>query len=98
MFFYNPSSRTSVWERPEDLVGRGDVDKMVGNAPDAVVQSQAALGLATNGVNSENSMTGAVKREVKTDDEQPIPAKKMKKDEPPVKGIQVILVTPPFLF
>ena len=29
VFFYNPSSRTSVWERPEDLNGRADVDKMM---------------------------------------------------------------------
>ncbi|KAF5276039.1 hypothetical protein FQA39_LY00835 [Lamprigera yunnana] len=39
VFFYNPSSRTSVWERPDDLVGRSDVDKMVSNPPDAL-QSQ----------------------------------------------------------
>ena len=93
VFFYNPSSRTSVWERPEDLVSRGDVDKMVGSAPDAVVQSQSALGLAPNGVNSENSVTGAVKREVKAEDEQPIPAKKIKKEEPPVKGNLVTMTT-----
>ena len=29
VFFYNPSSRTSVWERPEELNGRADVDKMM---------------------------------------------------------------------
>ncbi|XP_037088891.1 transcription elongation regulator 1-like, partial [Pollicipes pollicipes] len=29
VFFYNPSSRTSVWERPEELAGRADVDKML---------------------------------------------------------------------
>lgn len=33
VFFYNPSSRTSVWERPEELVGRPDVDKVVSTAP-----------------------------------------------------------------
>jgi len=68
-------------------VGRGDVDKLVGNPPEAVLQSQAALGLGSNGVSSsENSATTAVKREIKSDDEQPIPAKKIKKEEPPVKG------------
>lgn len=35
VFFYNPSSRTSVWERPEELVGRADVDKMVSSPPEA---------------------------------------------------------------
>lgn len=33
VFFYNPSSRTSVWERPEELVGRADVDKAVSSKP-----------------------------------------------------------------
>lgn len=33
VFFYNPSTRTSVWERPEDLVGRADVDKAVAATP-----------------------------------------------------------------
>ncbi|KAJ8971738.1 hypothetical protein NQ314_000551 [Rhamnusium bicolor] len=36
VFFYNPSSRTSVWERPEELLKRTDVDKMVSNPPDAL--------------------------------------------------------------
>lgn len=89
VFFYNPSSRTSVWERPEDLVGRGDVDKMVSNPPEAVLQSQAALGTGSNGVNvSENSTPVAVKRDIKSEEEQPIPAKKIKKEEPPVKEIK----------
>ena len=35
MFFYNPSQRTSLWERPEDLQNRPDVDKMIQNPPDA---------------------------------------------------------------
>ena len=34
MFFYNPSSRTSLWERPEELTGRADVDKLILGPPD----------------------------------------------------------------
>lgn len=34
VFFYNPSSRTSVWERPDELVGREDVDKAMAATPD----------------------------------------------------------------
>ncbi|KAL3865336.1 hypothetical protein ACJMK2_006934 [Sinanodonta woodiana] len=34
VFFYNPSTRSSVWDRPEDLQGRADVDKMIQNPPD----------------------------------------------------------------
>ncbi|EEC01225.1 transcription elongation regulator, putative, partial [Ixodes scapularis] len=33
VFFFNPSSRTSVWERPAELKKRADVDKMVQNPP-----------------------------------------------------------------
>lgn len=35
VFFYNPSQRVSLWERPEDLLGRADVDKMVQTPPEA---------------------------------------------------------------
>ncbi|CAH1960065.1 unnamed protein product [Acanthoscelides obtectus] len=43
VFFYNPSSRTSVWERPEELLKRTDVDKMVAGPPqDAVSGGKAA--------------------------------------------------------
>lgn len=33
VFFYNPSTRTSVWERPDELIGRTDVDKAVASPP-----------------------------------------------------------------
>ena len=29
VFFYNPSTKTSVWERPPDLIGRADVTEML---------------------------------------------------------------------
>ncbi|KAI6183419.1 hypothetical protein M3Y97_00487200 [Aphelenchoides bicaudatus] len=34
VFFYNPSTKTSVWERPPDLYGRADVDEMVKKMPE----------------------------------------------------------------
>jgi len=34
VFFYNPSQRMSLWERPEELQGRADVEKMVQNPPE----------------------------------------------------------------
>ena len=34
MFFYNPSSRQSVWETPGELQGRADVIKMMQAAPE----------------------------------------------------------------
>lgn len=41
VFYYNPSTRTSVWERPEDLVGRADVDKAVSTTPEQL-QTQSS--------------------------------------------------------
>ena len=33
VFFYNPTTRLSMWDRPEELVGRGDVDKHIQEPP-----------------------------------------------------------------
>lgn len=41
VFFYNPSTRTSVWERPEDLLGRSDVDKAVSTTPEQLLATQS---------------------------------------------------------
>jgi len=41
VFFYNPSQRTSVWEKPSDLVNRPEVDKLLEKQPDAVKKNQA---------------------------------------------------------
>ncbi|KAL6429724.1 hypothetical protein ACFW04_007554 [Cataglyphis niger] len=66
VFFYNPSSRISVWERPDDLIGRQDVDKMISSPPDAIGTTKPTRQSDT----SESS-----------DDDQPTPAKKMKHDD-----------------
>ncbi|XP_014259176.1 transcription elongation regulator 1-like isoform X1 [Cimex lectularius] len=64
VFFYNPSSRTSVWERPEELTGRIDVDKLVSTPPVVVVggvtqaTSNAASSVISGNVSSvTNGMT-----------------------------------------
>ena len=67
VFFYNPSSRISVWERPEDLVGRADVEKMVSNVPEAL----GSIKKARESDSSESS-----------DEDQPPPTKKVKQEEP----------------
>ena len=41
VFFYNPSQRMSLWEKPEELKGRADVDKMM-------VQGKADAGQGNN--------------------------------------------------
>lgn len=66
MFFYNPSSRISVWERPDDLVGRQDVEKMIANPPDAVA-------ITKNPHQSDSSES--------SEEDQPTPAKKPKQEE-----------------
>ncbi|PIO61936.1 WW domain protein [Teladorsagia circumcincta] len=34
VFFYNPSTKTSVWERPPEMYGRADVDLLVSKCPE----------------------------------------------------------------
>ncbi|KAK2718127.1 hypothetical protein QYM36_005437 [Artemia franciscana] len=36
VFFYNPLSRTSVWEKPPELLNKPEADKLVTNVPEAV--------------------------------------------------------------
>lgn len=33
VFFYNPTTRLSMWDRPDELVGRTDVDKHIQEPP-----------------------------------------------------------------
>ncbi|KAL3276562.1 hypothetical protein HHI36_011936 [Cryptolaemus montrouzieri] len=82
VFFYNPSSRTSVWERPEELLKRTDVDKMVSEPPD----------ILSGGANSTNTKIESVKSPGKTkrnsddsdsEQDEENPPKKAKKDETP---------------
>lgn len=40
VFFYNPSTRTSVWERPEDLIERADVDKLISTLPEQLAEAE----------------------------------------------------------
>ncbi|GMT16652.1 hypothetical protein PFISCL1PPCAC_7949, partial [Pristionchus fissidentatus] len=44
VFFYNPSTRASVWERPPDLYNRPDVDLLVSKAPEE--KQKAPINLA----------------------------------------------------
>ncbi|XKL64051.1 hypothetical protein PGB90_004137 [Kerria lacca] len=37
VFFYNPSARTSVWDRPSELANRTDVTKMISTPPPVVL-------------------------------------------------------------
>ncbi|KAH1027397.1 hypothetical protein HUJ05_000911 [Dendroctonus ponderosae] len=92
VFFYNPSSRTSVWERPEELLKRTDVDKMVSTPPDALASS------ASKGEALEAKTPVKAKRSSDdSDSDNEIPAKKTKIDidlttsngTPPTKKIDI---------
>lgn len=63
VFFYNPSTRTSVWERPEDLLARADVDKAVSTPPEQLLgtlekekkpETQPPIEISTNKVEIES--------------------------------------------
>ncbi|XP_030767326.1 transcription elongation regulator 1-like isoform X2 [Sitophilus oryzae] len=73
VFFYNPSSRTSVWERPEELLKRSDVDKMVATPPDALASTVSKPEECKTPVKTKRTSEDS-------DSEKETPAKKMKTD------------------
>jgi len=76
VFFFNPSTRSSVWEKPEELQNRVDVDKLISNSPD----SQPAEKKEEMAVRDEDRMDKKKKQENSY----------VLMDEPPVKKIKVI--------
>lgn len=75
VFFYNPSSRTSVWERPDILTGRADVDKAVASPP-PVVQPATSV----SGKLSEASKLTLKRDQTDADNTESPLIKKLKKD------------------
>lgn len=56
VFFYNPSEKQSLWERPQILQGRLDVDKLVKEPPaGADLASSVASESTTNSTNTNSS-------------------------------------------
>lgn len=73
VFYYNPTTRLSMWDRPEELVGRADVDKYI-------QEPHHKRGL------DDNKKIGFSKEEIETAiedtlDDEPSKAKKRKKDD-----------------
>uniref|UniRef100_A0A8C9SBK5 Transcription elongation regulator 1 n=1 Tax=Scleropages formosus TaxID=113540 RepID=A0A8C9SBK5_SCLFO len=73
VFFYNPTTRLSMWDRPEELVGRADVDKSIQDPP----HKKGLEGSHKLGISKEELVAAA---EEALEDE-PIKAKKRKKEE-----------------
>lgn len=85
VFFYNPSSRTSVWERPPDLVGRPDVDKAVSTVPEQLKSKDSKDDTqVSEKANNAGKKVESDKSAEEDDDEmidEEIPAKKSKVEE-----------------
>ncbi|XP_050092686.1 transcription elongation regulator 1 isoform X2 [Anopheles aquasalis] len=64
VFYYNPSTRTSVWERPDDLKDREDVDKAVLVPPQQLLTSTGTKatvdGLISKTTTADTTQTPAV--------------------------------------
>ncbi|RWS06816.1 hypothetical protein B4U79_04823 [Dinothrombium tinctorium] len=71
VFFFNPSTRTSVWERPAELRNRPDVDKLVKNPPKLTEETTSQPEKRTPDPDEK-----IVKKPKKMDDEQEIEHKK----------------------
>lgn len=48
VFFYNPSTKKSVWERPEELAERADVTKAMSTVPEQLLASHPANVVPSN--------------------------------------------------
>lgn len=40
VFYFNPTTKVSVWDKPEDLVGNDKVDEMLKAGPENKVESE----------------------------------------------------------
>ncbi|XP_056910401.1 transcription elongation regulator 1 isoform X2 [Takifugu flavidus] len=75
VFFYNPTTRLSMWDRPEELIGRSDVDKHIQEPPHKRgVEDSKKTGF--NKVEPELTMNND-----ENQDEEPSKAKKRKKED-----------------
>ncbi|CAK6957198.1 transcription elongation regulator 1 isoform X1 [Scomber scombrus] len=75
VFFYNPTTRLSMWDRPEELVGRSDVDKHIQEPP----HKRGLEDSKKTGVSKEEPELAIATEE--NQDEEPTKAKKRKKED-----------------
>lgn len=82
VFFYNPSTKTSVWDRPPELYNRPDVDSLVVKPPDANGTSSAVKRSFSENESDEDGdskMVGAGDGEESEQDEEDTSAPATKK-------------------
>uniref|UniRef100_A0AAX7SEB6 Transcription elongation regulator 1 n=1 Tax=Astatotilapia calliptera TaxID=8154 RepID=A0AAX7SEB6_ASTCA len=75
VFFYNPTTRLSMWDRPEELVGRADVDKHIQEPP----HKRGLEDSKKTGVDQQEYKLSIAAEE--NQDEEPTKAKKRKKED-----------------
>ncbi|XP_014828877.1 PREDICTED: transcription elongation regulator 1 isoform X2 [Poecilia mexicana] len=75
VFFYNPTTRLSMWDRPEELLGRSDVDKHIQEPP----HKRGLEDSKKTGVSKEEPETPLATED--SPDEEPTKSKKRKKEE-----------------
>ncbi|CCD73720.1 WW domain-containing protein [Caenorhabditis elegans] len=85
VFFYNPSTKCSVWERPPDTYGREDVDKLVQNPPSPKAEEENNQSKKESESESESDEDGppkAKKSRAEKKKEALIAAQKKEKERP----------------
>ena len=82
-FFYNPSTKTSVWERPPDLIGRSDVTEMLKSPAQAEKMKAKNIppGFNANPMASGGGGNNKNKKAKDDSDSDDVPAAKKKKVE-----------------
>ncbi|XP_031454374.1 transcription elongation regulator 1 isoform X4 [Lagopus leucura] len=76
VFFYNPTTRLSMWDRPDDLIGRADVDKIIQEPPHKKgMEEGKKLILKSLTVREEHESIE------EANEDEPIKIKKRKKDD-----------------
>ncbi|KHN82103.1 Transcription elongation regulator 1 [Toxocara canis] len=90
VFFYNPSTRTSVWERPPELYNRPDVDLLVSKPPEEkkavpeVKQAESSTGQGDEKMDIEEekaAKSGSDMEESDDDEDGPPAVKKSRKEK-----------------
>lgn len=80
VFFYNPSSRTSVWERPEDLKERADVDKAISVPPQQLLGTLPKETEVVKPAILEPAAEKQSESESSAEESEEVPSKKFKTD------------------
>lgn len=74
VFFYNPTQRQSTWERPEELKGRADVEKMLQSPPETPTKKKSTPSdeePVTKKAKTEDGPVTQMEEEKKDDKNQP---------------------------